>query len=316
MLKKACLLVLPFAFSLSVLSQTSSHGLKMASETKACKKCLDAANNRPSDVELTLINEEDGLIYLYISDIKYFEKLFSRRKDGFVIDVISGSKYSCDTKAEKTTEIFKGVVSKPMYLKKIKKAGVKSADGDINIPVGPFPTSVGKDYEMNLGIIRRKKLCKIITFYSTPKEKWDILEMSSLIDTIKLDTGQANAIRSTFMKHDSKTLTFSIPFERNKYSYKSSDIEPLLNKIVNSDQKVKRIILKSYSSVEGTTELNLNLGKKRAESIIAAIQLLKGGEITISPDVQVTENWDEFYNEIEGSSLAYLANLDHSAVKR
>ena len=313
MLKKTLLLVLPLVLSLTVFSQTPAHGLKMAFEKGACKRCNEVADNRPSNVELSLINEEDGIIYLFISDIKWYKELFKRRRDGFVVDIISDSSYSCNTKAGKTTDPFRGTLSKRMYRKDMKKAGVKSPDGDIYIPVGPFPASIGKNYEMNLGIIRGKKLCKVIKFYSTPTEKGGVIEMEVLKDSANLNADQANAIRSAVMKSESKVLTFSIPFERGKYTYKSSDIEPLLAKIMSADEKVKKIRLKAYSSVEGTSRINMDLGNKRAQSINKAIQELQG--ISITPEIQVTENWDDFYSSVPGSPIAHLTSLDQEAVK-
>ena len=65
---------------------------------------------------------------------------------------------------------------------------------------------------------------------------------------------------------------FSIPFEQGKYEYDTADIRPFLDSIATTKFTILKAEIAAFASVEGSEEINLQLQKRRAESLLLAMQ--------------------------------------------
>ncbi|MCF6348187.1 MAG: hypothetical protein L3J20_07800 [Flavobacteriaceae bacterium] len=110
-----------------------------------------------------------------------------------------------------------------------------------------------------------------------------------------------------------KTLKFEIPFEKNKSTYLKEDIKPMYDSLRLTDFNIKNINIRAYSSIEGSLDRNIELQQKRAKSIGAALQTFQ--KPTINTEVNSSENWVEFLNDISNTKFAYLKNLSKTAIK-
>jgi hypothetical protein len=111
-----------------------------------------------------------------------------------------------------------------------------------------------------------------------------------------------------------KKLQFSIPFLKGKTTYNTSDLQPLYDSLQLKDHTIKSIDIRAYSSVEGATQVNDQLQKQRAQSIIKALQQFQSPEITTT--ITSSENWIEFYDDMAGSPFEALASLGKTEIKK
>ena len=70
----------------------------------------------------------------------------------------------------------------------------------------------------------------------------------------------------------STELNFRIPFEQGKFNYKPDDMVPVLAALNEPDFIINKIFISAYSSLEGTQSENAVLQKKRAQSIVKALE--------------------------------------------
>jgi hypothetical protein len=111
-----------------------------------------------------------------------------------------------------------------------------------------------------------------------------------------------------------KKLQFSIPFLKGKTTYNTSDLQPLYDSLQLKDYSIKSISIRAYSSVEGATQVNNQLQKQRAQSIIKALQQFQSPEIKTT--ITSSENWIEFYDDIARSPFKELASLGKTEIKK
>jgi ribosomal protein S20 len=284
---------------------------------KPCTGCLTILESMPADVKFGIQLDGDD-IYFIMSDIRYFDKLFSKSSDGIAVDIISREQFSCKLKTNRVAKswAYMGFLLEPVYLKEMKKTALVSETGEIFIKMGVIPPHLKNDeLEFNLLLINNKYLCRYNNFFDIPGQKWGLLEMGLFMDTIQTKAPQGEKAKpgQNVSMIFSKKMRFEIPFEKNKYEYSSADIKPLYDSLRLNNYDIKNISIRAFSSIEGPTEKNIQLQEKRAQSIIKVLQSFQLD--TIHAEVTASENWVEFLEDIEGTKFSNLKSLSKAEIK-
>ncbi len=279
-------------------------------EQKYCADCKYTFNKMPQSVQFG-VEEVDGQLFFMITDVEWFRKIFRNNTDGIAVDVITKDMYPCDKKnRESKSWAHKGWLLPPVYLKEIQKKAIIDDNGVVYVPVGVVPNALSnKIKEYNILFLQKKHLCRYQSFYNIESGKWGMLEMGMYMDTISTNTSAHELI----MLQD-KQFKFVIPFEKNKFEYKSDDIKPIYDSLKLTKFNITGITIRAYASVEGSTEHNLDLQQKRANSIARVMEEFQGD--AIRSEVFASENWVEFLKDIKGTPYEGYARLSKAEVKQ
>ena len=255
------------------------------------------------------IEIEHNTIYFIFPSQYYFDLLFDKNNDGIAVDIVERDQYKCFQKNSFTKSwANRGYLMPPMYKEEMQKNSVPNELGYVVIKYGKLPDHFNpSSIECNLLVLQKKYLCRYHAFSNLEYTNWDLLEMGMYRDTIT-STELAE-------KHYeiSKTLNFTIPFEKNKVVFETIDIQPLYDSLSLTDYFIKEISIKAYTSVEGTLEKNIKLQNERANSIAKALQSYQLPEIDTY--ISANENWVEFLNDITDSKFSYLLDLSKEEIK-
>lgn len=310
------------------------YGLQPYDE-KLCKACDKL---KPADLERLQkgIYVENGKVFFKMDKYGAFAKDFLRGdKDALAVEFIQKDQFVCnDDNIINYNLNNKGFFTKRMWAAKIEKANLKKAKKDFKanktdkkakFDEGKFLKEDKLDfriakkmpkfpnrYEMNLVLIVDGHYCRTITPTYTETSDVDVsIALSPINDN------QTFKVKSNYKPvADSATLSFRIPFERNKYTYNQADIDPFVKSLNEPDFMIMELFIAAYSSIEGSEEINSNLQKKRAESIIEALKSsqAKDRQDSIKTRIKTSDSWDFFRDTIGKTEFDYLANTTLDSV--
>lgn len=277
---------------------------------QVCKPCLDAFMRKPKETQFS-VKREGANLFLEINDKEWLKRLIQHPEDGIAIDVVSKDRYRCNEALEEKQ--IKGVLLKPLYGNRVTDALKPHGSNSFRLLVGKLtPDQMQKELEYNILFLSQKRLCRYQVIYNLASYPWDLLNMGMYLDTL---TYQNQAIQNKgkdyVLKY--KTITFKVPFEKNKSTYSAADIKPLYDSLRLTDYNIQTIQIKGYSSVEGTTERNLELQQQRAKSIADALQSFQ--KPNIKTEVTSSENWVEFFNDLPKTKYADWKTLSKEQIK-
>lgn len=277
---------------------------------QVCKPCLDAFMRKPKETQFS-VKRDGANLFLEINDKEWLKRLIQHPDDGIAIDVVSKDRYRCNETLEEKQ--IKGILLKPLYGNRVTDALKPHGTNLFRLLVGRLtPDQMQKELEYNILFLSQKRLCRYQVIYNLASYPWDLLDMGMYLDTI---TYQNQAIQNKgkdyILKH--KTITFKVPFEKNKSTYSAADIKPLYDSLRLTDYTIQTIQIKGYSSVEGTTERNLELQQQRAKSIADALQSFQ--KPNIKTEVTSSENWVEFFNDLPKTKYADWKTLSKEQIK-
>jgi len=278
-----------------------------------CKACVDIIKSIPIDVKWG-VTVENGVIIFKITNPSYINKIFSA-VDGIAIDIVSRDQYTCGkiNKEALLSNVRRGTLTAPALYSNFKeKIVINEKTGFATFNVVKLPLEfTNKDYEMNLLFIKDGAVCYNNSFYGLEAAQWELLKMNLYMDTIWQITAVEEKTKEVVEDYQ-KGFKFVIPFEKNKFDYKPEDIKPLYDSLRLTDYQIFNIDIHAYSSIEGTTENNIKLQNRRAESIVNAMQSFQNENITTT--VKSSENWVEFLNDCEDEALP-IAKMSKSEIK-
>ncbi|MBC8342581.1 MAG: hypothetical protein H8E61_01195, partial [Bacteroidetes bacterium] len=223
---------------------TKKYGLKKY-DVKSCRKCAKFENIE--ELQKALYVKDNSIYFHYNENVKALKRILRNKKDGFAVDIVQKDQYECrmDNIVD-YDHINKGVLLKPMYTKKIYKKNMVPGKRvkDFMLVLGEMPDEISGNYELNLLVIQSKHVCRSIT--QTYVETGDADYFNPLVlvpDTVTIPT------ESYYVpKPDTNTLYFTIPFEKNKFVYKSEDIEEFLLTLNKPDFFILELSISAYSS--------------------------------------------------------------------
>src|SRR5690606_5401831 len=215
--------------------------------------------------------------------------------------------------------IYNGTVLKPVYRWDLKhgfKRGkytwwnrLKKKGEPIyfEYTLGKLPRDIEGYVEANVLVIKNKKLCRVLHFSDVCGES--MFEYYEIPYMTKLNTYQYG------VNPDLVELEFVIPFEQGKYKYDYDDIKPLIDSVSSETFSVVSADIFAFSSLEGNKEMNLALQKKRARSVVRALEDNQRSKIIA--EIKTAENWEVFKSQIAvRPELATLRGLSDSEIRQ
>ena len=300
-------------FCTTVFSQnTYDIVFPQADRDQKCQYYNQLFNQKPKEVGFSVQQEKNNL-YFQINDKKFFLQLFKKVGDGIAIDVVPKSLYDCTEATTVDTQI-KGMLLKPVYMQKLKQGLKPFGKGTFRVLVGTLPEAlVSEELEFNILFLNNKNLCRYQRVYEIERYPWDLLDMGMYLDSLTYQTKRIKPTNEEKFVVKYKSFKFEIPFEKNKATYSKEDIKPMYDSLRLTEFNIKTINIRAYSSVEGSLERNIELQEQRAKSIADALQTFQ--EPTITTEVNSSENWVDFLNDISNSKHANLKTLSKVAIK-
>jgi uncharacterized protein YkwD len=286
---------------------SSTYGIKDPGQDyfSKCKTCITFDQNVPAEVGYG-VRRVGNDVYFEMNDVDWFDKMFTDKNDGLAVDIIQRDQFMCGAKNIKAGNFYRGVLLSPIFYKDLQKIAEKDAHHNVRIKLGTIPKDiVNKELEFNLMIFNDKNLCRTTVFYDVPNDKWNLLPMP-----LQADLPEAAKPGDTWLN---KKMNFVIPFEKDKFNYKKEDMKPLYDSLNLTDYAIKSIKINAFASIEGTEQRNVILQQKRSESIIAALQDYQKEQI--KQEVNVSENWVEFFQDIENTTFSKFKSMSKTDIK-
>ncbi len=289
---------------------TKTYGLKPYDD-KICKK---TGRRMPNIVDLQSglsLNDQGQIVFKY-NDLKKFRKFIKDNKDGLAVDIIQKAQFNnCNGEnIADYSNINQGIMTKRIYAKKLYKNNLAQGEGRRNkvtkleVVLGELPLGLQpEDVELNLMIIKNKSVCNNISQSWVDNKVYDFVPKPTLIpDTILPANVPGYAPTST-----STELRFRIPFEQGKYEYKPEDMQPVLAALNEPDFIINKIFISAYSSLEGSMAENAILQKKRAQSIVKALE--KNQNASIVDSIITAPNLKDLQNDAKGTIYDEVCNM-------
>ncbi|MBX9851596.1 MAG: hypothetical protein K2X86_07530, partial [Cytophagaceae bacterium] len=284
-----------------------------AETDKYCGQCATVMETMPAEVGMGFVVDDKKDVYFVFTDVDYFNKLFTTPFDGIAVDIVSKDQYACGSDNKYSGSwLYKGYLTKPVFQPELKAKKEVDKDGWVRVKLFQLPAYYHKkEIELNLIILKNKYFCWYNTFYNLESGKWGLLDTGMYMDTLTEETLKE---KSNLL---GKRLKFEIPFAKDKYEYAAKDIKPLYDSLKLTNFDILSISIRAFSSVEGTTERNLELQKKRAESIVKALQSLQSVQFdSVKKEIIAMENWPEFYEDIIEGRYSYMNDLTKEEIKQ
>ena len=271
-------------------------------DAKECRK-IDRIENLQTWYEG--VTESKGEFIFNHPNIKKLSSL-NTKNSGLAIDIILPEQYL--SQAQNLIDYSKanrGVLTKTMTGKKIMKKNAlsKTTKTELSVSLGGVPTLPTQNYETNLLVIQNNHVCASLapSFVVETSGKY-ARTLHILADTITVN----NEFNYTPYP-DSTLLSFRIPFDKRKYTYKTKDIEPFLKLLNEPDFIVYEIQISAFSSIEGVMQENDMLQQKRAESIVEALKTRQKEDII--SQIETKACWEQFQSDILKTKHNVLASM-------
>ena len=276
---------------------------------KVCRRC------QVRNIELMQQNivVKGNDIYFTHPNVKALKRLIGKKGDAIALDVVQHSQYECGTPNDVDFNFYnRGVMFKPItFDKMLKKNEIKDKkDKSMYVYLGTIPNTVSAPFEVNVIIIKTNTACRtaIRTVVQTPSI--DYQAKTSLIPDL-------DGIQTTinYIPQAEKTvLEFNIPFDKNKFTYESSDIKPFIDALNTPRFIIDTIFITAYTSLEGTGRSNAELQKKRSESIVQAMKALQDKQ-NIPYFIDYNDGWDLFVKDVAATQYKDLAKKSKEDVR-
>ncbi len=299
------------------------HKLKTAKKTSQCAECLA---NSDFQFGLSSIEAKNGKIIFSSYDYYAVLNLLQKRKDGFAVEIIPYKPYDCGNPAYYTDPsrrngqcVFSGKVLKPVYKKKAikgfrsgtkrKKILKKIEAGKIKkfqVVLGKLPKDITSFSELNLVLIQKKRVCRVMRFSGYCGDTLERFYPLPIYQTTLSELSE--------LKEDYKNVRFRIPFQKGKTEYNMKDIKPLTDSLLSESFTADSVIIKAFSSVEGSEKVNKAIQEKRAQQLVTA--LAKNQKEKLNTYLVTEENWELFETQIKTKEqLKEYRNLSKDKVK-
>ncbi|MBL4705875.1 MAG: CAP domain-containing protein, partial [Flavobacteriales bacterium] len=291
--------------------------------TELCQTCNGLIDIRPLKDQFY----RKGKKIIYKSwNIETLDEMVQKRRDGLAVELVGYRPYDCGnpeyysmpSRRNNQTVFNFDTILKPLYRKELKR-GFKKCDKTrffkikkretadyFELTLGKMPKGIIGYHEINLVVIKSKKLCRVVHFTNYCGEAYE--DTTDIDFVFKLDTFPY------IRRERTARINFELQFKRGKSDYSFADIKPLLGAFSKTDFIVDSAQLNAYSSLEGSESINRNLQMKRANAILNALEERQTSEFPKS--IQAEPNWKKFDQQIEESSeLSILKGLSHQEIK-
>ena len=286
-----------------------AYGVKPYNE-KICRKC----EVRNIELFQGYLEVKGTDVYFSHPNVKALKRIIGKDNDGLAVDFVQHSQLPCNGANDFNYNYYnRGAMPKYMTFKKMVKKNeiTDKKNKGIRVYLGTAPNNVSAPFDVNLIIIKDKTFCKTVIKTSVQKPSINYGAKTSLIPDL-------NGIQTTINyipQPEQTVLEFNVPFERNKSVYEAADIKPFIDALKESRFIIDSIYIMAFTSIEGSDRSNLDLQKKRSESIVSAMNKLQNAK-NIPYSIDLNDGWELFVNDINSfPQYSYLAKKSKEEVK-
>ena len=267
--------------------------------------CMTSTAWQELNSQITLMQGSDS-IYLICQKLDKFKSFFNNPTDGIYLDFVLREQFPCEkNNLLHGSPIYDGFMTKPVLFKDILKRN-QAPGNNLYVAIGPVPKELNNiQYGLNYGIIKNSYMCLYSYVTTVPSKNLDILNLvPKWIDNPDLEIKQ-----DTF----NGILTFNIPFKRGKSSIDNAQKNDLIKRLEIYKPFAKSIKIKTYSSIEGSSDINLRLQKERAQNLKETILSICNTQL--NTEIEMKENWEQFFEEIKHTRFNYLTGYSKEKIK-
>ncbi|MES2514460.1 MAG: CAP domain-containing protein [Bacteroidota bacterium] len=268
--------------------------------------CMNSAEGKKALNSLICVTVGDS-VFLKSEDLPALKKFFNDPKDAFYLDIVLRRQFTCDNNnLLHGAEMYEGTMLKPIYFLDMYKSNRAKDGKNFYAPVSRIaPYFKNQNYQANRGYVKKGYACFYNYLRPVPDQN---LKMLYLFPKY-IYTKNLEVIPDTF----SGTLKLFVPFLRSSTNIHEMVKDYIVRKMGIYEPYLKKITIKTYSSVEGNTESNTKLQEARAEVISKMLRTVTTRNI--DSHIESKENWAAFYKQISNTPFHYLAKLPETEIK-
>jgi outer membrane protein OmpA-like peptidoglycan-associated protein len=300
--------------NLKLKPTVKTFGVKPFDES-ICKK-TNAKSFKILDIEDNLLINENREIVFKHNDLKLVKKLISGANDGLAVDIIQKAQFadcnSADNSVDYSNSVNIGHMTKPVYTKNLFKNNIAENESEgkrnkvskFEVILGKLPENIDeKEIELNLILIKDNHACDNIITSKVNKQIYNYSTKTDLIpDTVIFENNL------TFDPNiASSDLSFRINFEQGKSQYEPKEIQPVLTALNNANFIINKVIVTSYTSIEGNKSENKTLQKKRADSIMKELEQNQFSNLVDT--IVMALNFDDLKADVKGTPFEEIATM-------
>lgn len=253
------------------------------------------------------ISIQDDSVFIRSEEAALLTKFFNQPGDAIYFDLLTRKQFGCEKHNRlHGSPVHDGKMLPPVPFKEIFKRN-KIKDGkNLYALVCKTPKQLKlPTTSMSYGFIRKGNSCNYTYLVPVPERNLQMLDLYPkwiYFPDAEIETDSFNG-----------NISFTIPFDRSKTELSEKKEKQLRQKLEIYKPFITHVDLQTFSSVEGSSEMNLKLQEQRATNIMNVVK----NYYTDSPSIrtQATENWDEFMELIQYTDKAYLLNLPKEKIK-
>ena len=249
---------------------------------------------------------EGDSIYLWYHDLNYFKKVISSHNDAIAIDIVERRQFPCAADNElHGSMVHDGVMLPPVYHYELYQKNTEHERKHVRVNLGALPKGIKGQLNANVIVIRDQQRCRYSYPVTVPWSDLPLFRFNPIYDTIDGPiTPDTIAV----------TVDEYVPFRQGIYTFDAKSLSRVLERLHQNKEYIKAIHVDAYSSVEGSEGINLHLQEQRANSIIKVIR--DYGLEVVPITHQAIENWEQFFEQIEGTEYAYLKDESKGRIKQ
>lgn len=288
-------------------------------DDRVCQRALRRMPNYV-DLQAGLSVNDDGEIIFRHNDLRSIRRFIRDKRDGLAVDVVQKSQFTdCRTQnIVDYTNVNIGVMTKRVWANRIYRRNQAEGEGrrnrvtSLEVVLGHFPEQLNvDDVELNLMIIKDRIVCANVPPSFIDKSIYDYAQRVGLLP----DTVVPQGVPEYFPVATSSELNFRVPFEQGKYDYNREDMVPIIDALNEPTFIINSISITAYSSLEGTERENEILQRRRAESIVKALE--ENQDVTIlNPVIETKPNWEGLKTDVKGTIYDYIAEKTYEEAVR
>lgn len=267
--------------------------------------CMSSQAWKDLSKEISIVQGVDS-VYLICKKLDKFKSFFSSSTDGFYLDYVFRDQFPCEkNNLLHGSPIYDGYMIKPILCKDIIKNN-QAPGNNLYSSIGPIPKELKNiQFGLNYGIIKNGYSCQYTYVTSIPSQNLDILHLvPKWIDNQDLEIRQ-----DTFKG----VLSFNIPFDRGQTTIAENQKNEIIKRLEIYKPFVQSLNIKTFSSIEGSIDVNLKLQKERAEYLKKLIFSIC--DVQLNTEIEVKENWEQFFKEIKNTKFNYLSFYTRDQIK-
>ena len=225
-------------------------------------------------------------------------------RDGLAADIVLKRQYSCEDGIVLNGELMvDGIPLQPIFRKDFGKKG-KYGLFQTNIYLGTVPEWIKEDFEVNLNVINKKRVCSQTIFHVIP--------IYLLLDLHIRVNVSSDTLAFKDLRYDTVSLRVYYPKAIDTLSRAQTD--SILSLVQEHSGKPIRAEISGYASIDGNQQSNQQLFERRSENMFQLLQQFDLNSLDVSR--HMSENFTAFREDIRNTPFAYLGAFPDSVIQK